>query len=119
MSNCKSSLAVLTVLFALSAMPQAFATVAKTYVSRTGTDGGTCPSTSPCATFAYAITQTTAGGEISVLNRGEYGPVSINQSVSIVAEGAEGGITPLAGYSGIAVNAPGGTVRLRGLTIDG
>jgi hypothetical protein len=119
MSNCKSSLAVFTVLFVLSAAPQAFATNAKTFVSNTGTDTGGCPKTAPCATFAFALGQTTAGGEISVLNRGEYGPVSITQSVSIVAEGAEGGITALSGYSGITVYAPGGTVRLRGLTIDG
>src|ERR1700732_5354256 len=107
MSNSKSSLAVLAVLLALSAAPQAFATNATTYVSRIGADAGTCTSAAPCATFAYAIGQTTAGGEISVLTSGEYGEVTITKSISIVAKGAEGGVTLLAsGDTGITVNAP-------------
>jgi hypothetical protein len=43
--------------FVVLAAP-AEATSARTWVSSSGSNSGTCPITAPCATFAYAITQT-------------------------------------------------------------
>ena len=46
------------------------ATSSRTWVSGTGTDSGTCNRAAPCATFAFALTQTSAGGEVN-LHSGE------------------------------------------------
>ena len=54
-----------------------------------------------------------------MLDSGGYGPVTIAQSVSIIAPaGVYAGISVLSG-TGIMVNAPSGAVVLSGLTIDG
>jgi hypothetical protein len=47
----------------------------RTWVSGKGTDAGACPVTTPCRTFAFALTQTAAGGEIDVLDPPGYGTV--------------------------------------------
>jgi len=59
----------------------------RTWVSGKGTDSGGCPVTAPCKTFAFALTQTAAGGEIDVLDPGGYGAVTITKSTSIVNDG--------------------------------
>src|SRR5690242_10602964 len=64
----------------------------RTYVSGTGNDSNPCSTTAPCRTFARALTLTQAKGEIYVLNSADYGPVTINKSVSITSEGAIAGI---------------------------
>src|SRR3981189_196245 len=73
----------------------------------------------PCRGFARAITQTSAGGEVIVLDSAGYGPVTVTQSVSITSPpGVYAGISVQSG-DGITINAPGATVVLRGLTING
>src|ERR1700731_3788240 len=47
----------------------------RTWVSGRGTDAGGCPVTAPCRTFAFALTQTAAGGQIDVLDPAGYGTV--------------------------------------------
>jgi hypothetical protein len=88
-----------------------------TWVSRTGINSGTCPITAPCNTFNYALTQTVAGGVISVLTSGDYASFTIDKSINIVAEGVEATILST-GTAGITVNAPGSVVVLRGLSIQ-
>jgi hypothetical protein len=98
--------------------PLAFGASNRTWVSGGGSDSGTCPRSTPCATFAYALTQTTAGGEIDVLDPGDFGSVTIGQSVSIVADGVLGGIL-VTSNDGIHVTAGSSVVVvLRGLTIN-
>ncbi|MGH6812149.1 MAG: hypothetical protein ACREDM_07315 [Methylocella sp.] len=60
---------ILIVLFAfgLSAAP-AQAGPNRTFVSGKGTDSGACTRAAPCRSFAFALTQTNAGGEIDVLD---------------------------------------------------
>jgi hypothetical protein len=91
----------------------------RTWVSGTGDDAYPCSRTSPCKTFAGAISKTAAGGEIDVLDPGAYGAVTITKSISIVADGQEAGVL-VNGTNAILVNA-GSTdvVVLRGLDIDG
>ncbi len=103
------------VAFASSASAQA----SRTWVSGVGDDANPCSRTAPCKTFAGAISKTAAQGEISVLDPGGFGAVTITKSISIIAEGVEGGILA-AGVNGIIINA-GATdrVTLRGLTIEG
>ena len=90
----------------------------RTWVSGVGDDANPCTRTAPCKTFAGAISKTAAGGEISVLDPGGYGIVTITKSISIVAVGAEGGIATTEG--GIIINAGAGDfVALDGLVIQG
>src|SRR6202045_1307519 len=76
---------------------------------------------SPCLTFATALGQTTAGGEIDVLDPGDFGPVTITKSVSIYGDApGVAGTIPFPGTSGIVVSAGSSDViNLGGLTFDG
>lgn len=97
----------------------AFAQATRTWVSGVGDDANPCSRTAPCKTFAGAISKTAAKGEISVLDPGGFGAVTITKGISIVADGDLGGILS-AGTNGIVVNAGAtDTVVLRGLHIDG
>ena len=87
----------------------------RTWVSGKGADSGTCALEFPCNTFAFALTQTAAGGEIDVLDQADYGPVTITQSVSIVNDGP--GIAAIGISSGNAITINAGAndgVHLRG-----
>jgi len=97
------------------------ATAQRTFVSGAGADANPCTLTMPCRSFATAITQTTAGGEIIVLDSAGYGGLSINKPISIIAPtGIYAGVTVFSGV-GITVNTPGASdvVVLRGLTLNG
>ncbi len=93
----------------------------RTFVSGTGTDSGACARAAPCRTFAFALTQTNAAGEIDVLNPGDYGPVTITKGINIINDGVgTAGITAGPGVNGVTINAGASdNVHLRGLTIEG
>ena len=115
------NLAILTsaALVALTAGPAA-AQATRTWVSGVGNDVNPCSRTAPCKTFAGAISKTAPGGEISVVDPGGFGTVTITKSISINGEyhGEAGIIGSLT--TGVVVNA-GATdiVNLRGLNIEG
>lgn len=120
------AVAVLTVALALPT--SAFATSPETWVSGTGKDSGTCTVLAPCASFAYAIGQTSAGGEIDVLTSGSYGPVTITEPITIFASGVTAAIDFPGDGEGIYVDLPAPSetptlsntgVVLHGLDIDG
>ena len=98
--------------------------VSRTFVATSGLDSNTatnCGPTTPCRTFNAALSVTSAGGEVVVLESGGYGPapVNITQSVSITApDGAYAGITVGTG-NGITIATAGVSVRLKGLTLNG
>jgi hypothetical protein len=95
------------------------ATISHTWVSSTGSDANACTRSAPCATFAGALAKTSAGGEIDVADAGDYGPVTISQSVSIEAVGVLATIQVTSGNA-VTVNAGASdVVVLRGLTLDG
>ncbi|MGH6846586.1 MAG: right-handed parallel beta-helix repeat-containing protein [Methylocella sp.] len=92
----------------------------RTWVSGHGADSGACTRAAPCKSFAFALTETNAGGEIDVLDPAGYGPVNITKAISIVNDGV--GVATIGTTSGsaITINAgPTDSVHLRGLTIDG
>ncbi len=96
-----------------------FAQATRTWVSGVGDDVNPCSRTAPCKTFAGAISKTAAKGEISVLDPGGFGAVTITKSITIVADGDLGSILA-SGTNGIVVNAAAtDTVVLRGLHIEG
>jgi hypothetical protein len=91
----------------------------RTFVASTGNDSNACSLAQPCRSFSAAIAQTSAGGDVIVLDSAGYGGVTITQSVNIIAPpGVYAGVTVM-GASGIVVNAPGAIVSLRGLTLTG
>jgi hypothetical protein len=102
-----------------SAMQAQFARV---YVAaKTGNDSNSCNSIfTPCETFAGALVEVNAGGEIIVLESGGYGPVTIAKAVTFDAPtGVIAFIHPPSGDA-ITINAGAAdTVILRGLTLNG
>jgi hypothetical protein len=110
-------LAAAASLLLLATLAPAHAQATRTWVSGVGDDVNPCSRTAPCKTFAGAISKTAAGGEISVLDPGGFGGVTINKSLSIVSEDSgEGGVL-VGGSNGITIDGAGIVVTLRGLII--
>jgi hypothetical protein len=117
-------LALAAFTLALSAVAQAQAT--RTWVSGVGDDVNPCSRTAPCKTYAGAISKTAKDGEISTLDPGGFGAVTITKSITING-GGQG-----QGYGSILATATTGviinitdvndlrkTVRLNWLDING
>ena len=94
---------------------------ARVFVSVTGNDANPCTAGSPCKTFQTAYNAVLAGGEISVLDTGGYGTLTIAKALSIVSPaGVEASIAIPSGGTGITISAGSSDkVSLRGLTLDG
>ena len=114
----------------LSAAANAQAT--RTWVSGVGNDANPCSRTAPCKTYAGAITKTAVNGEISTLDPGGYGSVTINKSITIEGTQGQGYGSILhgglvTGTTGVTINfdnftsagETNKTVRLRNLNING
>jgi hypothetical protein len=115
-----SSSAILAAMLALSlhTVP-AEATSLRTWVASTGTNNATCGRTSPCQTFQQAHNATTAGGVINCVDAGDYGPVIINISISIICDNTQAGILTTSG-AGVGISAGvNDVVTLKGLDIEG
>jgi hypothetical protein len=94
--------------------------LARSFVSAAiGSDANDCNRTTPCRTFQRAHDNTFDQGEVTVLDTGGYGAVTITKSISIVSEVGEASILVSGGNTGITINAPNGYVNLRGLTVQG
>jgi hypothetical protein len=119
---------------ALLAPGAAWATTSpRTWVSGIGNDTAACARAAPCQTFNAALAATSPGGEIDVLDPGEYGPagntnagsgattgpVSITHSVTIDAGESTAGVSPPTATNAFDINAPGAIVKLIGLNING
>jgi len=92
--SCGFAAAAIALAFASSANAQA----TRTWVSGVGDDVNPCSRTAPCKTFAGAISKTARGGEISVLDPGGFGNVTITKSITLNG-------TPGAGFGSILVPA--------------
>jgi hypothetical protein len=98
------------------------APASRTFVSAsTGSDSNTCMRAAPCLTFAAALKNTSAGGEIDVLDPGDFGPATLTGSMTIDGGGGlVAGVGVVPGTSGITINAGANDViNLRGLVFDG
>lgn len=116
------TLAILTL--TVTSLAQAQAT--RTWVSGVGDDVNPCSRTAPCKTYAGAISKTAAGGEISTLDPGGFGAVTITKSMTINGTKGSGfGSILHSGTNGVNVNdsasgAPNSIiVTLRDLNING
>ena len=82
----------------------AFGQATRTWVSGVGDDANPCSRTAPCKTFAGAISKTATGGEISVLDPGGFGTVTITKSMTINGDGTLAGILSSLAAQAILVN---------------
>ena len=116
---CLAFIAAIFVLVAAQVGPSS-AQATRTWVSGVGDDANPCSRTAPCKTFAGAISKTAAGGEISVLDPGGFGAVTITKAISITNDNSgEAGILA-SGTNGITINAGvNDVIQIRGIVIDG
>ena len=110
-------------IFAAAVCTVARAQATRTWVSGVGDDVNPCSRTAPCKTFAGAISKTAEDGEISCLDPGGYGAVTITKSITIDCTGTLGSILG-AGTNGVIVNITNAAdtrkaVVLRGISING
>jgi hypothetical protein len=112
--------AALALAVTLPAAPAHAAARNRVFVASYGSDSNPCTFGSPCKTFQQAVNVVAVGGEVTAIDSAGFGPVSINQSVTITSpNGVEAGIQAAAGGTAITINAPGSSVVLSGLTING
>ena len=107
--------------FALQLAP-AQAQLSRTFVSAaSGNDTNNCDRPTPCRSFQGAHDKTNPDGEITVLDPGGYGAVTITKSISIVDDGVgEASVLVSGGVTGITITAGAASyVNLRGITIQG
>ena len=110
-------LALVVLTLGISSIANAQAT--RTWVSGVGDDANPCSRTAPCKTFAGAISKTAAGGEISVLDPGGYGALTITKAMTVNGDGTLAGILS-SGVTAIIVNAGANdVVYIRNLSING
>ena len=111
--------------FSTAALVVGFSTVVHaqatgTWVSGVGDDANPCSRTAPCKTFAGAISKTAACGEISVLDPGGFGAVTITKSITINGTGTLAGILSALASAAVIVNAgPNDTIILRDISMNG
>lgn len=114
--SLRSSVLIVALLSAASSLQAA---ANRTWVSGVGDDANPCSRTAPCKTFAGAISKTSAGGEISVLDSGGFGAVTITKSITLNGGGWLASILPGPTHA-VTVNALAtDTVILRGLSLSG
>jgi hypothetical protein len=95
----------------------AMAQTTRTWVSGVGDDANPCSRTAPCKSFSGTFSKTAAGGEISILDVGDFGAVNITKSMTLYAEGALASMAPTG--NGINITGSGLSVTLRGLILNG
>ena len=119
MSKARLTLNILAVaIFTLTVASMAQAQATRTWVSGVGDDANPCSRTAPCKTFAGAISKTATNGEISVLDPGGFGAVTITKSITINGDGTLAGI--LASLTtGVIINNSAAEVTLRNISING
>jgi parallel beta helix pectate lyase-like protein len=105
-----------TILYAVPAHAQA----TRTWVSGVGDDANPCSRTSPCKTFAGAISKTAPGGEIDALDPGGFGALTITKAVTIDGGGGQVASVLVSGTNGVVVAAGANdAVILRNLRFNG
>ena len=118
MRQIKRLTSLTAIVFFAAAAANAQAT--RTWVSGVGDDANPCSRTAPCETFAGAFSKTAAGGEIDVLEPGDFGALTITNAITIDGGGAlEAGVRVTSGNA-ITVNAGSSdVVALRNLSLQG
>jgi hypothetical protein len=118
-----SSSLVLGLLLTLGSTSPAGAQASRTWISGVGDDGNSvsdCSRSTPCKTFAGAISVTASGGEIDCLDPGGFGALTIAKPITIDCGAGVGSIL-VSGTNGITINSAGATdaITIRNLTFEG
>src|ERR1051325_7770127 len=127
MSKVRFTLNILAIaIFTMTVASMAQAQATRTWVSGVGDDVNPCSRTAPCKTYAGAISKTAKDCEISTLDPGGFGTVTITKSITINGGGAGQGYGSILAslVNGIIVNITDPadvrkTVRLDWLNING
>ena len=98
----------------------AVAAIPRTYVSINGIDANPCTRDKPCREITRGIDEVLPGGEVVVLDTGDYEPFTVDRSVTVgAADGASPGISITSGKA-VAISAGASeVVTIRGLTLKG
>jgi hypothetical protein len=119
MKSMKILAAVAAVAATVAVSSPAAAQATRTWVSGVGDDVNPCSRTAPCKTFAGAISKTAARGEISCLDSGGFGGVTITKAIAIICDGVVAGVLAPS-TTGIVINAAStDSIFLSGLDIHG
>ncbi len=91
----------------------------RAYLSFTGNDGNPCTVLAPCRLLPAALAAVNDGGEIWMVDSANYNvtPVTIGKSVKILAISGALGSLIANGGDAVIINAPGGTVTLKNLSV--
>jgi hypothetical protein len=112
--------ALIIAILAAASSGGAGAANSRSFVASYGNDANPCTISAACRSFAAAVAATTPYGEVIVLDSAGYGPVTIAQSVTIVApDGVFAGISASPGGIGVAIMSNTIEVRLSGITVVG
>ena len=87
-------------------------------VATTGNDTNDCTRPTPCRTFTRALAVTVAGGEIIVLDSGNYSAATIAQPVTIAATGVRASVFRGTAHPGFVINTTG-SVAIKGISFNG
>ena len=88
------------------------------YVASYGSDETLCGRTTPCRTFAGALSIAPAGSEIRCLDTGAYGRVTITKSITISCESMAAPIELSSSIPAVTINAtPSDVIVLRGMDL--
>jgi len=103
-----ASISISTLLGVCLLVGPAQAQSVRAYVSGSvGDDNNNCFRLTPCRSFQGAHNKVLAGGEILVLDQGNFATLIITKSISIVNEGVgQAGMLVGGGDTGLTVNAP-------------
>src|ERR1700722_1930040 len=121
----KATLALPLTLLAIALVPALHAVPAqaqenRTFVSSTGNDANSCLNTAtPCRHFAAAYAATPAGGEIDVLDPGNYGSLTITGPVSIQGHGWASSAATTGGATFVINASTNDEISIRGVLLDG
>jgi hypothetical protein len=115
------SIAAAAVFLAIASAP-ANAQATRTWVSGVGDDVNPCSRTAPCKTFAGAISKTATGGEISVLDPGGFGTLTITKAITVNGDGTLSGVLSASTQGfliNITTNLTTDKVVIRNISING
>ncbi len=83
----RTTLGLMACAAALGLAAPASANVARAWLAQGGSDSGSCTFAAPCATIAFAAAQVSAGGEVVMLDGGNYAGGTVNKSLIIRGAG--------------------------------
>lgn len=95
----------------------AHAQASRTWISGVGDDANPGSRTAPCKTFAGAASKTSIGGEIDVLDPGDFSPMTVAKALVIDGKGPVAGIMASSGAA-MVVNAGSTNVTIRNLSLN-